>query len=338
MPLFKLSKNLFSFAFCITLLCSSYHYSPAHAEELNTWIGTDSETPIENLRLYKQNTFRIFYYTKGENQVILTDNDSNNVPDYVEDVAKQFWASKHIFCDILGFHDPIGHKYYKDVEFVDIYILKSDALKGANGIAINSPQQALLRPEGKKAVIVYLSKGFNFKSSSTITHEYFHIIQNSESRIKNLWYIEGMARWAEDALLDKNYQKNPRWNYHALIKNKDILNHVLSMSYDAGQFFWVPLSLEFGKSKSIDNDHKKLLNTDLIYSMSYSDGTKVFQDHQLAGADLIKIFLENLGEMDKEIEKDYNFTTWTRQESSHKRNNAYILKALEKSIAQYHEE
>ncbi len=299
---------------------------PIEKTTINAWEGVDSSTEIKDVRLYKKDNFRIFYFTDGPNKITPEDLDKNKVPDFVEDVMKQFWATQHLFMDVFGYPQLNETPYYKGVNLVDIYILNSNELMGANGVAMQMPEQALIRPEGELAIKVYLKKGFNFKSSSTITHEFFHLIQNGMTEIHNLWFTEGLARWAEDLLVAKNYQKDPRWDYYKLIKAKDVLKHVQSLSYDAGKFFWIPLTLQFGNNKTMSfQDYP-------IYTLTYSDGTKVFQDNKIAGVLMIKEILKNLNKADKQIEKDFGFTIWTKKERAHPRNNPYILKAISDAI------
>ena len=52
---------------------------------------------------YVLDKMRIFYATDGISAVPLADSDSTGIPDHVEDVAKQVWAAKRLFCDVLGF-------------------------------------------------------------------------------------------------------------------------------------------------------------------------------------------------------------------------------------------
>ncbi len=304
--------------------------TPVKIQEDNnklTWEGKDRATTIKDLRVYEKDDFRIFYFTDGVDKVNTKDLDKNNVPDYVEDVAKQMWATKYVFCNILDFPCPLNTHYYAGVKCIDIFIIHPDKLKGANGSTVTHPTQALLKPKGTLAVKILLSKGFYFSSSTTITHEYFHIIQNGMSQIKNLWFLEGLARWSEDVLHNKNYKLDPRWNYYKLLKNKDVLHHVQSLSYDAGKFFWIPLTLQLSKERKYTLDKDHILNT-----LKYSNNSPVLQDKVISGYTFIKIFLEKLSLMDDKIEKDYNFKEWNQINSHHKRNNSYIMKAIRLSL------
>ncbi len=180
------------------------------------------------------------------------------------------------------------------------------------------------------ALKIFIAKGLNFDNSSTIPHEYFHLIQNGYSRIKNRWYFEGLARWAENILTSKKYYIDPNWNYHKIINSKNVLGHVQAMSYNSGQYFWIPLSMKFSKSQHID-----LPKDDVLYQLRYSNGSKVLQDTVFPGSELFSYFLLSLNYMDSLISKEFKFKTWDNDKSTHRRNNSYIIEALKIAMEAY---
>ncbi len=318
---------------CVLFFFFLLFSSPVYALNEQTplpWQAVDNETPVDGLRLYEIDNFRIFYYTKGRDAIDRIDRDKNKIPDYVEDVARQFVASQYVFCEILGFPRPNETAYYKGIETVDVYIVSRESLNGVLGMAFSQPEHALLKEKDKLAVKILVSKGFKFTHSSTITHEYFHILQNGMSLIKNKWYFEGLARWAENLILKKDHSKDPRWDYYRLLKAPDVLKHVQAMSYDAGKFFWIPLSYQFGQNTNYD-----LPENCPILTMKYSDGTPVVQDTNIRGGKLIKLFLEELNKMDHEIIKSKNLKVWDSAQASSQGNNSYIMKAIKNTLKVY---
>ncbi len=325
---FLILNFLFFFVFFLPLFITSAY--ALNEKNPLPWAATDSETSIDGLRLYEIDNFRIFYYTKGHDAIDRTDKDKNKIADYVEDVARQFVASQYVFCEILGFPRPSETMYYKGIETVDVYIVSRESLNGVLGMAFSQPEHALLKDKEKFAVKILISKGFKFTHSSTITHEYFHIIQNGMSLIKNKWYFEGLARWAENLILKKDHNRDPRWDYYRLIKAPDVLKHVQAMSYDAGKFFWIPLSFQFGQNTNYD-----LPENCPVLSMKYSDGTSVVQDTSIRGGRLIKLFLEELHKMDQEVIKSKNLTVWDNAQATSMTNNSYIMKAIKNTLKIY---
>ncbi len=297
-------------------------------ENYNSWNNAvDKKINIENMRMLEIDKFRIFYFTSGPNVIDKTDKDKNNIPDYVEDVSKQLWATNHIFTNILGFTSPLNAPYYNGVSSIDVYILSRDHLKGTLGMAFTSPEQAPLKKKGVNALKIFVAKGLDFRNTSTIPHEFFHLIQNGFSRIANTWYLEGLARWAENILSKKKYFVDPNWNYEKILKSKNVLNHIQTLSYKSGQFFWIPLTIKFGESSRIN-----LASNDLLNELRYSNGSLVLQDKVFYGADIINYFLIALNNKDKLVMQKYNFNQWDREISRNPRNNTFILEALKEAI------
>ncbi len=330
----KKSTFTLNYIFFLGLILFILISNPSFANQNDIYTSwnnaTDRPVKDQNIRIFEMDQFRIFYFTDGPNKLVSTDKNKNNIPDYVEDVSKQFYATKHLFCSILGFTPPLLAPYHKNVETIDIYILTRNHLKGALGAAFTDPEQAPLKKKGVLALKVFISMGLDFKNSSTIPHEYFHLIQNGFSKIKNTWYFEGLARWAENILSKKTYYIDPNWNFEKILNSKNVLQHVQTASYDSGKLFWVPTAIKFGKNNKIS-----LPENDILQTLKYSDGTKVLQDTNFIGANLINLFLINLNFADKMIEEKFQFTEWDQANKNHIRNNKYIVDALHNALDAY---
>ncbi len=319
---------------------SKAHESTTQKSEADTntesptplWNGRDRKLNTKDMRLYEKDFFRIFYYTDGTNKVDPADKDNNNIPDYVEDISKQFWASHRIFCGVFGFQSPLGAPYYKDVTSIDIFILSSNSMRGTLGMAFSSPIPAPLKKKGELSLRVFVSKGFDFRLSSTVPHEYFHLIQNGMSRIRNKWYFEGLARWAENSLTQKQYYVDPNWDYQKILNSKNGLIYLQSLSYKNGGLFWVPLSRKFG-----EGDNITLAKDDPLRTLRYSDNSPVLRDTHFTGGTFMRLFLKELHKADRRIEKDFNLSAWNAEQSTLRRNNIYIIEALKTSTEIYEE-
>ncbi len=317
-----ISPNLFANE--VNSLDASYN---ADSAQETPWIGKYIKITNKDMKVYEIPPFRIFYFTEGEHKISNTDRNKNAVPDYVEDVGVQFWASRRVFKDILNFPCPLETPYYQGVKHIDVYILTRNHLKGYLGMAFSAPVQSPLNSK-EKSLKIMVAKGLNFKSSTTIPHEYFHLIQNGMSQIRNMWYFEGLARWSEGVLSNKDYYVDPKWNYEKIKKSPNVLQHVQTLGYKSGEFFWVPLSKTFGK-----NDNIPIKDDDIILKAKYSDGSPVVQDKNFWGANLIKNFLYALHAQDSILFDQYNLTHWDAETSKHIRNNRLIMQAIDHAIA-----
>ena len=62
--------------------------------------------------------FKIHYDVSGSNSVSLVDQNSNGVPDYVDEVARTFDAAWDLEISELGYDQPLSD----GDEFFDVYI------------------------------------------------------------------------------------------------------------------------------------------------------------------------------------------------------------------------
>lgn len=152
---------------------------------------------------YVLDRIRVFYTTDGISAVQPGDTDSNGVPDHVEDVAKQVWAARRLFCEVLGFPDPLTSARYAGVTCIEICIRDRAELGGRNGAAYDESQRARRIPEGKpddRAIVMALGRHVVAAKNLSPAHELFHLIQYGATYFKNGWFLEGQTRWSEHAL------------------------------------------------------------------------------------------------------------------------------------------
>ena len=276
--------------------------------------------------IWQVGRFRIFFDLSGEHAVATEDLNRNNVPDFVEDVAIQMNVAHHIYCDVIGFPDPLISARYINLRYIDVRIFGKSKMKG-NGTAFDELSSARDKNDKKaRSLVIYISRDINPRKNVTPAHEYFHQVQNGTSFFKNSWYYEGTARWAEDSIARI---KPVEGNLEEIGKNLDEpewLEKLYQSSYDGAGLLWRPLSYIFPDN----TDH--LPQDDPILQSRYTDGSPVMQDFHFSGAAFVSRLFRRLGEVDKDAFIEQNYDDWSEKNQRHYSNNAYIIKAVKDAI------
>lgn len=316
--------NIFLILFTAITLASpnSINIYEKVSNHLIRWNGTNYTAKAKNTHIFVVDNFRVIYETSGKNKVNPIDRNKNKVPDYVEDVSKQIWASHHLF-NRLGFHSPFKSETYGHTESVDIFIVHPSRIRNLLGLTIIMPVYAFERPKTKRAIRMYISSTLNIPQSTTPTHEYFHLIQSSMSNVRNDWYFEGLARWSEGALSPITLKMEKNWNLKKLLNSPLSLNYVLSSSYTAAKVFWLPIAV-----RDIKSPRMFFLDTDPLRKLTYSNGAPVLRDTYFHGTELMRIFLEQLAINEQKITRKYKVKNWLSSAAKNTRNNDYIFDAL----------
>ncbi|MCG6156745.1 hypothetical protein [Rubinisphaera margarita] len=273
---------------------------------------------------YVLDPVRVFYCKEGKDAVPLDDIDRSGVPDRVEDIAKQIWAAHHLFCEVLGFPNPLGGERYKNVTCIQVSLRD---LGGGNGLAFDESQRARLIPEGNatdRAIVMAINCKLDPIKNITPAHETFHLVQYGTTYFKNSWYLEGMARWAEHALAEEGLGEvkySPRGPWPQKLQN---LQHLSTMRYDAEHVLWNPIARRTDRGLVLTD---KLLGQKLS-RLRYSDGTPVLRDRSLLGAEIMRDIVIELGKLDDVAFEELNYESWSEKNQRADENNPYIYKAV----------
>jgi len=270
---------------------------------------------------------RVFYAVEGVSAVPPADSNSNGVPDHVEDVAKQVWAAHRLFCEVLGFPDPLKSERYPGVTCIQVFLRDRAEIGGVNGVAFDESQRARLIPEGKpddRAIVIAVASQVVAPRNGTPAHELFHLIQYGATYFKKGWYLEGQARWSEHALAasglgDVKYPPRGPWP-----QPPNDLPTLYAMGYDSEFVLWNPIAL--------GTDPKGLLpQTPALVELAnlrYSDGSPVLKDLHLTGFDVMREILIELGKMDDIAFAELGYDKWTEDNQNSPQNDGYIYQAI----------
>lgn len=315
--------------------CSNFWINPETGKQecLNRSLNRprhDSSSNFETLRRqltqhYKMGKIRVFYNTTGKHSIEPTDNNQNQIPDQVEDIAKQTWVAYKLFVNTLNFPDPLQSERYQQASFIDVNLLAKESIN-QNGVAYDGLQnfRRAMDELGTKTITFDVATTVNPRTNLTPAHELFHLIQNGATYFKNRWYTEGMARWAEHALEpdgvgNLKYNPNGQWP-----QPQSALRQLFELTYDAEFYLWNPLAQK--------DDPQGLISERAVSSrvkkMTYSNGEKVLKDFRLNGADFMRAVLAELGKMDDIAYQELGYSDWLENNQKSDQNNPYIYQAI----------
>jgi len=149
--------------------------------------------------------FRIHYTTVGGDQVDATDNNRNQLPDYVEAAASYFDRAHHVIVDSLGYQSPASDSSGNGKEF-DIYLVSLTRAYGITWLEESVPGVS-------NAYSCYIEVDNDFSGfktpplaalSVTSAHEYFHAVQvGYRYRDDDIFFMEMCSTWMEDFIHDE---------------------------------------------------------------------------------------------------------------------------------------
>ena len=188
--------------------------------------GYRNRPTIANEQLLNLGNFRFHYTTTSGDpdiDVDATDNDSNGVPDYIDNMADIF--VNMIFDDdhtTMGLSVPPPDGTTGGNALYDVYVSAAEAGSGVYGfvaaetqIGDNPNSTGLTETDAMTSYMVMRSNYSGFSGgtdtciSVTAAHEYFHAIQNGYNSEMGIWLMEMTAPWAEDynfSGYDDNFQ------------------------------------------------------------------------------------------------------------------------------------
>lgn len=280
---------------------------------------------------YTLGHIRIFYDKTGKNSVLSADTDKNGIPDQVEDIATQIWATHQYFCKALKFPDPFKSPRYKNLSFIEVTLLNKALLKGSSGLAFDELMDSRGRNDkpGEKAIRINLSRDVNPIKNLTASHEMFHLIQNGATYFKNRWYTEGMARWSEMGL-GNNEIDTGNLTFDDFLKDEEAnKKQLFKQSYSAAQSFWY-LIAKLDKGNRLAVDKKTLKKMRLL---RYRQGDLVMGKNEIKGASLMRLILIELSLQTEKVFWKLKNDKWSEKNQRSKNNNEYIFQSVKKVVS-----
>lgn len=271
---------------------------------------------------------RVLYTIRGNDAVHPADLDDSGVPDQVEDIARQAWAARRVFCDVVNFPDPLKSDRYRGIETIEISIRHRDVLGGGNGLAWEKPQTSALqrKQKGKEPKLVltctFGSHIMAHRNKTPAFHMFNHI-QFGATYFKNSWYLLGMARWAEQGLSRHTRSApvaSPFWQNSSSGRSR-----LFAMRSEAEAAFWKTIT------QSVDASGRMpaaKIGTELR-ALRYTDGTPVLEDFTLTGAAFVRDVLIELGRTDDVVFKELGYDDWSEANQKSAANNIWIYQAVQ---------
>ncbi|MDR2239751.1 MAG: hypothetical protein LBE33_04850 [Zoogloeaceae bacterium] len=266
-------------------------------------MGYDKNTGQLEL-IFERDEFRIFYTLKGAHALSdRTDRNLNKIPDAVEDVAIQLTASRDIFSKIMGLRHPLQQPRYASASNIDVFLLRFS--KGS-GTAYDEIHNHTADRDGKGYCALRIDVGIDHPNSNiTPAHELFHLYQYGYSMFKAPWFLEGGARWAQNALQSASVPAPALPSDQAQLERK-----LLAKKYAASEV-WNRIGV------LLDPAGRLHLSPDLR-EKTYLDGAVVVEDDVLHGAAFMKDLLEELDKASLEVSQKKGWDRYKWREADQK--------------------
>ncbi len=185
-------------------------------------------------QIYDNGLFRFHYARTGYHAVDVTDNNGNDVPDYIDSMATVFNEVSQKLHYEMGYLKPPGDGYYSGTRdkggsaHYDVYVRNlSSRYYGyvqpeeyAQGKGDNEQSGTITEVN---AFTSYMTMRNNYRSfplpqmeniKVTAAHEYFHAIQFGYDGWEKPWLLESSAVWMEEEIYDEIndcYQYMKKW-------------------------------------------------------------------------------------------------------------------------------
>ncbi|MGF6608488.1 hypothetical protein OKW45_003410 [Paraburkholderia sp. WSM4175] len=268
---------------------------------------------------------RVFYTHSGDNQLVdQTDSNSNGVPDYVENVARQADAARKAF-NLLGFRDPLESARYRGASYIDINV----GNMSGNGLAYSEPASYSAVPQRGDACSIRLDISDRLDkfpgSWSVVSHELFHLYQYGYMEFKRPWLLEPTANWAERVIRTGSLHPAPGLAQPLPASMAEMQSQVFAQSFPYD--FWSRLA-----SFMDEADEVMHLPNALRYA-TYTDGTSIFKDDYVRGFAFLSAVLQSL-EAESTVVSSLNGWPpyqWGENQSSAS-HDARILKVIQRAV------
>ncbi|ARI07856.1 MULTISPECIES: hypothetical protein [Klebsiella] len=300
----------------IALLLASCCSSPLLARDVVQVSRCVPGSLLHEHRLEKTHVvddFHIYYSLQGKDALRYPqDSTGDGVPDVIKDIGRQLQAAQYLYTSRLGLRSPLRQKIYAQARQINLYLL---ALPKGHGLAFDrvaaeTMSDGTALPCGLKIV---LNAGLQPARNVTPAHELFHLYQYGYAVFKQRWYLEGMARWMENAFRAPEKRVSPLAEPSGCESN-------FSRGYGAANF-WAGYAQQYFAPT-------KLPEKALTYR--YADGSPVFKTLVLPGGAMLAPFFQQLALTSEGISRAMKRANdrWSEQQQRDGQFNSLICQAL----------
>lgn len=269
--------------------------------------------------LFTFQVFRFFFSKRrGRNSPNdLNDSSSSGLPDYILDIVHQLVVVHNIFVDVLELPDIFkeGRFYNAGVRYLDIYL---DNIPVEHGIAstreYSSTEPVLAgRITEDKSLKLILHRSLPAHTRTPV-HELFHLFQYAITPFNNIWFMEGLARWAQQLI-----QLSPA-REETLPLDRYTMESLLTKWHDA-ESFW----------NRLDHLCRKESRNTLPDTLA---GCELPINTQVLFGGFMQTFLKHCRARTNElVQEQYSrqltgINVWPRLEKRSANNNPYIFRAI----------
>ena len=258
--------------------------------------------------VYQQGIVYVIYETDGDTALKnKTDANKNGVPDVVEDIATQINATRELFHDVFKYPDPLESPRFKNVHTIEVDI-DSKANMKVNGLAYSGVRGKSKHDPKERALHVRVANTVNP-----------HLIQYGATYFRNSWFLEGMARWSQDAV-SKNKKYPDGRNVSWTLKNKLSETQIFQGKYNVAGLLWYPLAVNLKDKAKVPKS--------LMKKYKYVDGSDVFQDNIVYGANVMREVMKLMKSKEEyaATAEDYaNVSAWRKKGQRDAKNNKIML-------------
>lgn len=304
----------------ITLLLASYCSSPLLASDIVQVSRCVPGSLLHEHRLEKTHVvddFYIYYSLQGKDALRYPqDSTGDGVPDVIKDIGRQLQAAQYLYTSLLGLRSPLRQKIYAQARQINLYLL---ALPKGHGLAFDrvaaeTMSDGTALPCGLKIV---LNAGLQPARNVTPAHELFHLYQYGYAVFKQKWYLEGMARWMENAFRPAEKRIAPSAELPACESN-------FSRGYNAAAF-WASYAQHAFPAIILPNK---------VLAYRYVDGSPVFKLQSLPGGEMLRPFFQQLAQSSAGISREMKLanTRWTEKQQRDGQFNSLICQALADTV------
>ena len=269
--------------------------------------------------VYQQGVVYVIYDETGDKAVKNNaDINSNGVPDVVEDIAIQVNAAREVFKDVYNFPDPLESPRFKGVKSIEVDIDSKEVMK-VNGQAYGGVRKKAKHNPNESAIHIRVANTIDPHKNPTPAHEYFHLVQYGATYFRNAWYLEGMARWSEDSVSKRNYPSGSE--IPATLKSKTAEEKIYQAKYKAAEMLWYPLA--------VNMDDKETIPANVVNKYKYVDGSAVFHDDVIYGANVMRDVLKAMKSKEEEAAAQFGgIEKWRKEGQRNEQNNPYIMDSV----------
>lgn len=251
--------------------------------------------------------FRVWYATEGKNAVKNTT--------VIDDLLLQLHTADKYFYQELKLTPPLLQPRYKQAEYIDVYMVE---MKRGNGVAFDE----VIAEKGSReadsyscGIKMHINSELQPSRNVTPAHELFHLYQYANSMFKARWYLEGMARWVEQAFRGVNARDKKGIA-------PDSCKDVFDESYTAARYWRDLAQRQHAKDIVISQDYLDL---------NYSDGRPVFATDTFKNGAAVQAIFDDLAKESHRasLENDLHIYKWPEKTQRSAQFNEAMCRAIE---------